>query len=65
MKKLGLILLFALILSACANQQKPKKPTAAQRAKEIAEIKTQLAIEYMRTQNYRHLYYLRVLTSQK
>ena len=38
MKKLGLVLLFALILSACANQPKIKKPTAAQRAKEIAEI---------------------------
>lgn len=53
MKKLGLILLFALILSACANQPKIKKPTAAQRAKEVAEIKTQLAVEYMKTQNYR------------
>ncbi|PIT17940.1 type IV pilus biogenesis/stability protein PilW [Snodgrassella alvi] len=53
MKKIGLTLLFALILSACANQGMNKKPTAAQRAREIAQIKTQLAIEYMRTQNYR------------
>ncbi|WP_239323725.1 type IV pilus biogenesis/stability protein PilW [Snodgrassella gandavensis] len=53
MKKIGLTLLFALVLSACANQSMNKKPTAAQRAREIAQIKTQLAIEYMKTQNYR------------
>jgi type IV pilus assembly protein PilF len=53
MKKIGLTLLFALILSACANQGMNKKPTAAQRAREISQIKTQLAIEYMKTQNYR------------
>ncbi|MCO6506649.1 MAG: type IV pilus biogenesis/stability protein PilW [Snodgrassella sp.] len=53
MKKIGLTLLFALILSACANQSINKKPTAAQRARDVAQIKTQLAIEYMKTKNYR------------
>jgi type IV pilus assembly protein PilF len=53
MKKIGLTLLFAVILSACANQSINKKPTAAQRARDVAQIKTQLAIEYMKTQNYR------------
>ncbi|KDN12951.1 type IV pilus biogenesis/stability protein PilW [Snodgrassella communis] len=53
MKKIGLTILFALILSACANQSINKKPTAAQRARDVAQIKTQLAIEYMKTKNYR------------
>lgn len=53
MKKLGLILLCALVLSACATQTMNKKPTAAQRAREVAQIKTQLAVEYLKNQNYR------------
>lgn len=53
MKKIGLTILVALILSACANQSINKKPTAAQRARDVAQIKTQLAIEYMKTKNYR------------
>lgn len=53
MKKITSTFLFTLILSACASQGINKKPTAAQRANEISQIKTQLAIEYMRTQNYR------------
>ena len=53
MKKLGLALLCALVLSACATETMNKKPTAAQRAREVAQIKTQLAVEYLKNQNYR------------
>lgn len=52
-KKLGSILLITVILSACATQTLDKKPTAAQRAREVAQIKTQLAVEYLRNKNYR------------
>lgn len=53
MKKIYLLVLISVIFSACASHEKVRKPTAAERAKEIAQIKTQLAIQYMSTKNYR------------
>lgn len=42
----------AMCLGACASQG-IKPPTAAERAVETAKIKTQLAVEYMKVQDYR------------
>lgn len=53
MKKLCLLVLMSVVLSACSSHEKVRKPTAAERANEIAQIKTQLAIQYMSTKNYR------------
>ena len=53
MKKIYLWVLISIVLSACASHEKVRKPTAAERANEIAQIKTQLAIQYMSTKNYR------------
>lgn len=53
MKKICLLVLISIVLSACASRDKVKKPTAAERARELAQIKTQLAIQYMSTKQYR------------
>ena len=53
MKKIYLLVLMGIVLSACASHDKVRKPTAAERARELAQIKTQLAIQYMSTKNYR------------
>ena len=43
-------IILTLVLSACAG---PKGPSRAERATQVANIKTQLAIEYMRGGDYR------------
>lgn len=46
------LVLVVLGLAACANND-IKQPTAAERKDSVSEIKTQLAIEYMKAQDYR------------
>ena len=48
--KFGFALLTALTLSACASSS---GPSPKERAIQVSNIKTQLAVEYMRGQNYR------------
>ena len=48
--KFGFALLTALTLSACASSSGPKPK---ERAIQVSNIKPQLAVEYMRGQNYR------------
>ena len=43
-------IILTLVLGACAG---PKGPSRAERATQVANIKTQLAIEYMRGGDYR------------
>lgn len=50
-KTLSLVLSLAIVLTACAGGM-PRK-SKAERMKELAELKTQLAIEFMKNQNYR------------
>ena len=52
MKALWKPLLLVLVLGACTSTG-TKKPSAKQRAEEVSQIKTQLAIEYMRARDYR------------
>lgn len=52
MKKIWVPVLLAVILSACSSS-KLKQPSAKERAVEVSQIKTQLAVEYMRAKDYR------------
>lgn len=52
MKKLWGPLLLAVALSACSTKEF-KKPSARERAEEVSQIQTQLAVEYMRAKDYR------------
>ncbi|MDO4641557.1 MAG: type IV pilus biogenesis/stability protein PilW [Neisseria sp.] len=52
MKKIWVPVLLAVMLSAC-NSSKLKQPSAKERAVEVSQIKTQLAVEYMRAKDYR------------
>ena len=45
-------LLGVVVLAACSSGG-IKEPTAAERAESVSQIKTQLAVEYMKTQDYR------------
>lgn len=47
-----LVISMCILLTACASHD-IKQPTAAERTKEVAEIKTQLAVEYMKAKDYR------------
>ena len=44
------LIILTLVLGACVG---PKGPSRAERATQVANIKTQLAIEYMRGGDYR------------
>lgn len=50
-KTLLLVLSIALIITACAGG--PPKKSKAERMRELAELKTQIAIEFMKNENYR------------
>ena len=52
MKALWKPLLLVLALSACSSTG-PKQPSAKERAEEVSQIKTQLAVEYMSARDYR------------
>ena len=45
-------LLGVMVLAACSSGG-IKEPSAAERAESVSQIKTQLAVEYMKTQDYR------------
>ncbi|VEJ21269.1 type IV pilus biogenesis/stability protein PilW [Neisseria animaloris] len=51
--KLWPSLLLIALLSACAGSGAPKKPSAREHSVQVSNIKTQLAVEYMRGQDYR------------
>lgn len=54
MKRILALLFTGLLMAACAsNNEGFKKPSAAQRTKQLAQIKTQLAITYMNNAEYR------------
>ncbi len=42
-----------VLLAACGSRGGIKEPTAAERADSVSQIKTQLAVEYMKVQDYR------------
>ena len=50
-KKTAGIIIAALALSACAGGA--SQPSARERAEQISNIKTQLAVEYLRGKDYR------------
>ncbi|WP_225315150.1 type IV pilus biogenesis/stability protein PilW [Neisseria zalophi] len=52
LKTLGLVLSSVLVLSACAGTG-GARPSAHDKADQIANIKTQLALEYMKAKDYR------------
>ncbi|OSI12882.1 type IV pilus biogenesis/stability protein PilW [Neisseria canis] len=52
MKQLWVPVLLAVMLGACSSKGF-KKPTAKERAVEVSQIQTQLAVEYMRAKDYR------------
>ncbi|MDF7676491.1 type IV pilus biogenesis/stability protein PilW [Neisseriaceae bacterium ESL0693] len=57
MRQIACMLLMGLLLTACVssggNEPGFKKPSAAEKAKQLSQIKTQLAITYMNNGDYR------------